>query len=205
MPDNTILCLFGKKGSGKSYLAREIIEDWPRVIVLDTMAEYDFPRRAWGFDECCRLLVEIAEEKRYKVSLSGIDAEEGVALLGVLWEFDDTLIVIEEAALYCSPYQMPPEIANLALRGRHRGISQLYTSQRPATIHRSISAQADLVIAFRQHEQRDISYLKSVLGDEAEALRDLPDYHIRAYGNLRKAPLAVLARLQKQPSAKKIG
>jgi len=195
--DNTILCLFGKKGSGKSTLTKEIVREWPRVIVLDTMSEYneaDKFETAWGFRDITELLQSRCDDRRYKLSLQGFDIEEGLTILELCWEIPDSFIVIEEAGLYSSPSQLPSPVANLVLRGRHREISTLWTSQRPASLNRAITSQADVIIAFRQHEERDVHSLKSVLGDKAEELRNLPDYHIMAYGNRAKFPLAVIER-----------
>lgn len=194
MADNTLLCLFGKKGSGKSTLAREIMEDWPRVVTLDLMGEYP-GERAWGLRPCADLLVARGTQKKFRLSLTGFRPEEGIRLLRICQELRGALIVVEEAGAYCSPSVFPPELAELVYRGRHYGVSQLYVSQRPASIHRAITSQADVIVAFRQHEARDIAYLRSVLGDDADLLRDLPDYKIKCYGDLRKAPLAVLERL----------
>jgi len=195
--DNTILCLFGKKGSGKSTLSKEIAREWPRVIVLDTMSEYteaDKYETAQGFRDITELLQAKCDERRYKLSLQEFDIMEGLTILELCWEIPDTFIIIEEAGLYSSPSQLPMPVANLVLRGRHKAISTLWTSQRPASLNRAITSQADVIIAFRQHEERDVHYLKSVLGDKAEELRDLPDYHIMAYGNRAKFPLAVIER-----------
>ena len=196
--DNTVIVILGKKGSGKTVLTYELIDDsWPRVVVLDPMGEYLTGFEVvWGLQEGSEYLVSHANKPKFRVSIQGLDPWECVRLLPIVWEIRDTLLVVEEAGLLCTPYELPSELSNLVLRGRHRNISQIYTSQRPATLHRHITSQADLIVVFKMHEPRDITYLSAIIGkEEADSLKDLDDYEIRVYGDLRKAPVALLARL----------
>lgn len=204
MPDNTILALFGRKGSGKSTLAKEITEDFDRVVVLDSMGEYGGDRREGfiileGLSQTANLLPGYWRSGRpFRVSVRVLSISEALAVLTILWEMPGILVVMEETSLYCSPSTIPEELAMLVRYGRHRSISLLFVARRPSEIHRDLTAQCDLVIAFRQHEQRDVMYLRSILGDEAERLRHLPLYHVAVYGDMAKAPLAVLERLERQ-------
>ena len=194
--DNAIITVVGKKGSGKTFLTREILKDWNRVLVVDPMGEY---RRNFetpqGLASSCRSIVSAFDKREFRISAQGLDPGDSMRLLSLAWEIRDFVLVVEEAGLLCSPFEFPEAISQVVLRGRHRGISQIYTAQRASTIHRNITSQSDLIVTFRQHEPRDISYLKNFIPD-AETLKDLDDYQIRAYGDLKKAPVAVLARLK---------
>lgn len=203
--DNTIICIFGKKGSGKTTLARECAEDWRKVVFIDVMGEYAAKHRCWGYEECVATIHKLCDKRAFRISCTGIDPEEGGKLLEVCRNIPGVLVVIEEAGLYCSPSNLPPGVAELVYRGRHYGVSQIWVSQRPATVHRSVTSQADIVVSFRMHEERDVNYLRSVFGKErAEGLRHLPDYAVACYGDKRKAPLALLERLKAQKQAKEV-
>jgi len=193
--DNTILCIFGRKGSGKSFLAKQCLDDWDRVLILDLMAEYPGDVRTWTLEEAREELIRLCGRERWKLSATGLAPYESLALLDLAREIPGLLVVVEEAGTLCSPSDLPPELAELVYRGRHYGVSLLVLSQRPATVHRGVTSQADLVVAFRQHEQRDIAYLRSLFGDSAEELRYLEEYEVRVYGDTHKAPVALLARL----------
>ncbi|MCJ7805478.1 ATP-binding protein, partial [Patescibacteria group bacterium] len=40
MTEKKVIVIIGKRGSGKSYLARKLIEREPRLLIFDTMSEY---------------------------------------------------------------------------------------------------------------------------------------------------------------------
>lgn len=196
------MTILGKKGSGKSFLTREIAHDFDRVIVLDSMGEYG-PREGFmpliGLDEALAHLPLLAGKPDYAVSVRVLNADDAMDVLSIVYELPGTFLIVEETSLYCSPSYLPDELAQLIRYGRHRSISMAFVARRPSELHRDITAQSDLVISFRQHETRDVQYLKGTLGDRAELLRDLPLYAIAVYGDMEKAPASVLERMEKSP------
>lgn len=199
MAQNLVLVVLGRKGSGKSTLVREVIREFDRVVILDYIGEYGAEVNARvieGFEACVHELVENAKRPRFRLSLRVVDTDEALRVLSVAYELPRTLLVVEEASVYCTPQSLPVEVARFVRFGRHREISQVYVAQRPSMLHRDITSQADVIVSFRQHEQRDVDYLRGIMGEEAERVRTLGDYAIVAGVNLEKAPLAVLARLK---------
>ena len=210
--ENLIVALFGGKGKGKSTLAREVIRLHPRVTILDAHGEYGEDheadpllgcKHAWELDECMSLMLAVKDEKRFCISLREPDDGAALQLWPVLWEIPDQLIVIEEASRFCDPTRLPREVARVLRLGRHRSLSQLYIAQRPSAVHRDVTANADVIVAFRQQEPRDILYLRAVAGQEVERLRALPDYKVMAFGDLSKVPVPVLERIH-QPAQRSL-
>lgn len=82
--------------------------------------------------------------------------------------------------------------------GRHRRISQLYVAQRPSEVHRSITAQADIIVSFYQREERDVKWLLDAGGGvDAEHVMELEQYRLIAFGDgidRDDVPLAILAQ-----------
>lgn len=197
---NLVLSIFGRKGSGKSWLTRELVQDRPRVFYLDSMGEAgerDGFEVVHGYEECVHAMLRVKDLKRFRLSLRTDDTEDLIKLGDLAFEIPDHLIVIEETSFYCSPSYLPPEISKLVRYGRHRGIDQIYIARRPSEIHRDLTAQSDLIVTFAMHEPRDVAYLAAIAPskEEAEAVRDLPRYKVAAWGDLERAPLAVLSRL----------
>lgn len=196
--ENTIITILGRKGSGKSRLAGEIMDEFPRVFIIDSIGEYEAPLIAWGLHDSVRLILQEHQKPATTISLRAVSVEDNLTLLSLLYEVPDCLIVIEEASLYCSPSLLPDEIAALVRYGRHRRISLLFVARRPSELHRDITGQSDVLVSFCQREPRDIDYFRA-WGDVAEAVQKLGPYQIIALGELQKAPLAVLARLPRIP------
>ena len=205
MSQNLVVTILGRKGSGKSTLARELIDERDRVVILDSIGEYPddkgFPRgveEIWGFDDCLSALEQAEERDKFRLSLRCYQKEEDLDLLDCCFELRDCLVVVEETWRFCTPYEVPDPLAKLVRFGRHRGLDQIYISQRAASIHRDLTAQSDLIVSFRQHEGRDVLYLKS-LGDENESVRTLPDFKVVCIGDLDRAPAPILARVHVVP------
>lgn len=121
---NLVISVFGRKGSGKSFLVREIVAEHDRVFYLDSMGEAD---EAQGFkvvhgrEECVAAMMEVRNAKRFRLSLRMDDTAELIELADLAFEIPDHLIVVEETSFYCSPSYLPPQISKLVRYGRHRG------------------------------------------------------------------------------------
>lgn len=202
MADNTILAIFGRKGSGKTELTRKIIREYPRVFAFDSLAEYDKGFRVCeGRQACMDAMLDVKDQSRYRLALRCIELEDNLALMDLAYEFPRSLIVVEETSLYARPTFLPNEIAKLVRYGRHREINQIYIARRPSEVHRDLTAQADLIITFEQREPRDVKYLRDVAsGDGAERVEDvqsLPKYKLLAFGEYEKMPVAVSEQMHR--------
>ncbi len=204
--ENLILTIFGMKGSGKSTLVKKILPEFPRVIVLDTNQEYERDVAVIFSDllEAVDFLKGYAENDD-PFSMAYVPdelPEDGITFLRMAATVPRSLVVVDEAHMYCSASVMPYPVQRLVRLGRHSEISQVYVAQRPAALPRDLTAQSDLVVSFRQHEGRDVAYMTGLFGRSAESLKTLSDYRVEVYGDTRKAPQAVLdARAKKAVDA----
>ncbi|MBI5710018.1 MAG: hypothetical protein HZC42_06905 [Candidatus Eisenbacteria bacterium] len=201
MKRNLVGTIVGPKGCGKSTLVQEIVREHRRVVILDYVGEYGAQLGAqacWGFDDCLAALELASRAQEFRLSLRDTYGEEKLALLHVLFELERYLLVIEEAPTVCGPGVMPLELQRIVAIGRHRGISQLYVAQRPSMVNRLVTSQSDVLVAFRQHEPRDVEYLVEACGARMEAVRELAPFAILVGGDPARAPRAVRARLRAQ-------
>lgn len=191
--DNDVFAFFGRKGSGKSYLVKQVIREYPRVIVIDSLAEYDK-----GFDvfegkrDCITAMRDVSDQPKYRLALRCLPVEDNLELIDYMYEFPGALIVVEETSLYTKSNFLPEPIAKLVRYGRHREIDQFYIARRPSEVARDITAMADLVVSFQQREPRDVKYLRETAGDTADLVQHLPKYKCMVWGDLSKIPLAVM-------------
>lgn len=191
---NLITFIAGRKGSGKTTLALRIAQDAERVVALDTTGQYG---PAHGFDvfvgreTIVKALLDTRDADAFRVSLRG-SVDELLDAMRLCYELPNMLVIIEEASFYCSPYQLPDELAQLIRYGRHRQLDQLYIARRPSEIHRDVTAQADVGVSFAQHEPSDVRYLRAVAGPGAERVQALPPYRAMLWGDIGRAPLAAI-------------
>ncbi len=156
--------IVGRCGSGKSTIAREIMADWRRagagkIFAVDPVA-------------------------------TNPPTELHVAELADYWspEMPDeippdvTLVVVDEADLFCSQadaYRRPlPPLHALIRRRRHQGISLLLLSQRSALISRSSWSLSDETIILSTTDSRDLKEIERLPGvtkDDVERIGAMSD------------------------------
>lgn len=195
MPNNYVISVFGHKGSGKSTLVKELVEEHDRVIIFDTMGEYEGAIE--DFSEAVRELGRVQDARRFRVAIRLPEDYDALEAMEVAYDVTDCLVVFEEVSFYCSPSSMPTILKKFVRYGRHRQISQIYVSRRPAEINRDLTAQSDLIVSFRQHEPNDVDYLRKLMGPDADKLPRLGKYRIIASGDVASAPLPIVERLAK--------
>lgn len=191
---NWVGSIFGQKGSGKSFLARQIAADEQRVLIIDNMGEYLEADVIEGFQNCVKAMVQAEGRASFRLALRARSVEEDLKLLYLAEKMTHITIIVDETSKYVSASYLPPEFEQLIRYGRHKAINQLYMSRRPSEIHRELTAQSDFVVTFRQHENRDIQYLRGRFGDSAFKAANLGQYQVMVYGSDAKLPWPVLSR-----------
>lgn len=198
--ENTITTVCGRKGSGKTYMCHEIMEMERRVFVLDTTGDYgDGATVVWGRDDCIRAMVKADKMKKFRLALRVMQREEMLDLLELAWECPETYLIIEETSMLCSATSLPDQLATLVRYGRHRAISQIYITRRPAELPRDLTAQSDIICTFQQGEPRDLEYLRGY-GFDSRAVAGLPKYRVAVRLNTPdvRVPLPIQERIHQR-------
>ena len=197
-PDNSIIFVCGRKGSGKSTLVHAIAMEYDRVFVLDTLGsegEPDF-EVVNGLDACVDAITDAARRDRFRISLRCPSTDDLLALLPVIETVPNSLLVIDETSFYCSPSYLPEELSSVLRYGRHAELSQVYVARRPSEIHREVTAAADVIITFQHHEPRDVAHFKALAGERfAETVRSLPRFKVAVFGDLSKVPTPAMEQV----------
>ena len=83
------------------------------------------------------------------------------------------VVMVDELWLFCSPNQIPPELAALAQMGRAEAVELVALTQTPQKIHASITGQATELVCFRLQEELALDQVEE-LGADREAVQALP-------------------------------
>lgn len=179
-PDELILVM-GRRGCGKSYLAKKIQEIWPRRIIIDSLNEYQDGIKVNNFGDFCSQLEKLKAENAKKfVLIFRFNPEDGVSeeifdeILRVSYYFGDVQIVIEEIQRYSTPHFLPKWLNNCLFVGRHQKLSLLFTTQRPGMLNKGILSQCAHVFCGQLIDGNDINYVAGFLGESSETLTSLP-------------------------------
>lgn len=187
---NTITLLLGKKKSGKSHRARELLALAHRRIVVDPMWEHaSLGAIVRSFDELVRY-VRALRHSRYGIVYRGLDPGDllRVIALATAGTPDDPpipgcTILIDEIDRVCSPSSLPVPIQRLINYGRHYQVSLIAAARRPKRIHPDLRAAADRLIIGPIQEPSDIEYFRDLVDAEfaervkqaTQAAAQLPD------------------------------
>lgn len=172
MTEKKIILIFGKRGSGKSYLAEKLIENEQRLLIFDTLGEYtegvvfeDYEK----FTEFWRRIYQHPYRLIYRPLKPDAEIEK---IADLVYTIGDICFVVEEIDCYCTSYQISESFAHVVQRGRHKNITLIGITQRPYGINRLLTSQAKEIYVFNTNEPRDREYLRILLGQDIDGKLD---------------------------------
>ena len=170
--------ILGQKGTGKTYLTRQIAEAIPKNVVLfDTIGvvkpkgtrvyEVDIKdpdRQAILFS-----MITMRTSRNIGIDLSRLTKDEIVYFTETylkITSMKDKYIIIDEMADYTPQIgQSSKELERLVRHGRNFGNTFIFNTQRPAYLTKNVLNLIDVVVFFRLVWERDIVVVKDVLNN----------------------------------------
>ncbi len=167
-----ITLVFGKRGSGKTYLVKKLIRDLYSAVVADVFNEYaPLP--------LAKTPQDIVDNRKIRVMMDSENAEN--LFLETISHLKNRTIVIEEIDRFCSPYWIEPRLDRLVRYGRHKNISIIGVSRRPVEIHRNLTANANEIISFRMIEPNDLKYFRQISTNFSMEIQHLGRYEFAKF------------------------
>ena len=170
--------ILGQKGTGKTYMTRQIAEAIPKNVVLfDTigvvkpkgtrMYEVDLKKRM----EQATIFSGITLRTHHNIGidLSRLTKDEIVEFTNwylSITPMKDKYIIIDEMADYTPQIgDSSKELERLVRHGRNFGNTFIFNTQRPAYLTKNVLNLIDVVVFFRLVWERDIVVVKDVLNN----------------------------------------
>jgi hypothetical protein len=174
-----IVGIAGRRGSGKSTMARRLLERCHRLVIWDPMAEHSWcPNRLSSPVRLERFLTwadpQDAFAARYVPEHADLVGEfEDVCEL--VFDFGRLVFGIEEVPMLCTPGALPGQFDRLVRLGRHERVSIVWTAQRMVEVARRLTAATDYFVLFSHTEPRDLDGIAERCGaGVARQVADLP-------------------------------
>jgi len=174
MIEKKITLIFGKRGSGKSYLADKLIENENRIVVFDVMSEYTngVVFGTEDFDQFIEFWRKVYCHK-FRLIYRPIKPIEEVERIGELvYTLGGCTFLCEEIDCVCCTNRISDNFAAIIQRGRHKNITLIGITQRPFGINRLLTSQAKEIYVFNTNEPRDREYLRILLGQDIDSKLD---------------------------------
>lgn len=168
---NRIIACAGRKGSGKSTKAREILEQIARLFCYDTMGEHRWiPDTFEHLDAAIVYLMETHKWDSFMgryIPESDDEEADFSEVCEVVYDQGNMMFAIEEVVMLgCTPNYAPKKFKKIIRLGRHRNIDMLYTTQRLGECPRMLTAATDVFILFAHSEPRDLDTISERCGIE---------------------------------------
>ena len=170
--------ILGQKGTGKSYLTRQIAESLPKDgIVFDTIGILkpkgyqiyevdikDAAKQAILFSN-----ITMRTHHNIGIDLSRLTKDEIVTFTNYYLTYTkmkNKYIIIDEMADYAPQIgESSKELERLVRHGRNFGNTFIFNTQRPAYLTKNVLNLIDVVVFFRLVWKRDIDVVKDILNN----------------------------------------
>lgn len=175
----------GRTGSGKTFLAKTYLANYPAVIALDTKEDLNFdtvpPQE--------RQVITRLEDLPYAASQTRCKVIYRPELAEMKWEYfeeffkycylrKNCIVWIDEVMSICpNPYKIPEYYKGILTRGRSRNTACWSLSQRPAGIPVVIMSESKHFFVFDMNMSQDRDRVAEVTG--CPELRIKPDQYAR--------------------------
>ena len=166
---NEDLVICGSKGSGKSYLANELLKSFNNITCIVWDFSFQFhDARSMLFHSLEDLLEVYDKAKRGRYILQPYDKSQQAfeKLCDAVFERGNCVLFLDELHLFTSKQSIIKPFQNLILSGRPRGVSVISISTRPAQIPNAVLSNASHVFCFRLNIESDVKFLESWMGSE---------------------------------------
>jgi hypothetical protein len=179
-------CVFGLRGSGKSWFVKSLLESTPDHLIYDPLKEHRGYNKYTPSD---RTSIEELEKVIQGPVIKGVKVTEDnkatfpTRRVGETWKPE--LFVIDEGNRYILPHptRMPPGVADLVDYGRHWNISFGVVARRPVQFNSTLVELSDHVFFFQLPGKNDHAYLESLHVGLGDTVRDLAPFHFVAFSH----------------------
>lgn len=165
---SSVSLIFGKRGCGKTTLAKELIKDKKRFIIIDKLGEYTDGVIVSNEIEALNLARQNPKGFKIVIRLQ----EERKKLFDVLYCITNYCLIVEELSMFCNSHYIDKGLFAIMAYGRHRKIDFIGISQRPSQMNPLIRTQADSVYCFKMVEPVDIKYLNAYGFGDLQTLKE---------------------------------
>ncbi|HVB98873.1 MAG TPA: hypothetical protein VNJ12_06000 [Candidatus Dormibacteraeota bacterium] len=180
MKQAPVVACFGRRGVGKTTLARTIARHQSRLVVWDYLGEYGPLAFRTSDPDSLAEYLSWARGRRFAAARFIPDkgtVEEFEAFCAAVYQSGNLLVVVEEAAAVCQASYLPPAFGRIVRQGRHRGLGLLWCSQRLNEVSRTLTSLTDVWAGFSLSEPGDLQALALRCGREyADKVAALPRF-----------------------------
>lgn len=174
------LCIFGRKGRGKTIFTKYVAKHLNRYIILDTT--WQLGELGYVIHYPDRTISAFKKFPHVIYQPMKYDEDSFARFFASCLHFSNYTLIIDEVDRFARPrWYISDELREIVNRGRVQGIGLIVNSRRPAMTHMDLRSNADYVITFHLHEVRDLEYVAEWIGTSEERIKGLKDHESLLY------------------------
>lgn len=194
-----IHAVIGASGTGKSsYIKAELLKKYKRLLIWSPLEETDDYAGFCGGVVVRGSIRELVAQIKAKAKAivyvpTGDDKEvkrQFDLFCRVVWEVEGSTVLVEELSRVTMPSWSPPAWRNLSTAGRHRGLTLIGVSQRPANIDKDFLGNCTEVRCYRVNYDNDAKVMADAMSlrDEWDGSKTGRAAKVRGLDRIRSLP-----------------
>jgi hypothetical protein len=154
----------GFTGSGKTYCAEKLLENQPRVVVVDPKGRVNWP----GYHLTTNPSAALLEPKTIFRPKGAIPNNFWVDCKEVLHENGGGIVYIDELAVITTPHTIPAGLRDLFNTGRELGVGVWFAAQAASEIPNTALRGSNVLVLFVNVGASDRDKIMKIAGDIGE-------------------------------------
>jgi hypothetical protein len=179
-PFSDFVVVVGMKASGKTTYSIFLLKQVKKKVLIDPTWQLGQLGYCVHFPE--RIVETFQEFNSVVYQPKHMNAEAWEEVFNQCLQLSNYTLGVDEVDKFARPrWYISDYLNEIINRGRSQGIGLICNSRRPASMHNDIRSNADYVVCFHLHEERDVKYVASWMNINEESIKNLPDYHSKLF------------------------
>ena len=181
----------GRTGSGKTYLMQRLLDEQPRVIIVDDKHRVNFP----GYHLTSNPSAALLEPKTILRPQGPLPNTFWEDCLTTLHKAGGGIVYIDELSEQCTQNSMPPGLKTILRMGRELGVGLWWSAQSATEVFNTAIRQSDVLLLFLNVGASDRDKIIKTAGDIGEVTAHLNLYEFVIFESSNRAydPAAIPA------------
>jgi hypothetical protein len=177
-PLSDFVVVVGRKASGKTIYTKFLLKMLKHKVLIDPTWQLGELGYVIHFPEKQKIVTAFTDFKSVVFQPKHMTPEVYEEVFSQCLILSNYTLGVDEIDKFARPrWYITEYLHELINRGRHQGIGLICNSRRPAMMHNDIRSNADYVVCFHLHEERDVKYMSDWLNVSEEKIKNLPEYH----------------------------
>lgn len=175
---NDRIAVFGKTGSGKTFFAKNwLLPHYTHYVFWDVKHENNDVQNDIILNTPEQLRRQISDYRKILYQPKSPRPSDFDEVCRIIFQHKNTSLYVDESSAVSTPGRILYWHNVIMTQGRSYNVGIINASQRPRAIHNTLISESEHLFIFTLNLETDIVKLRQQIGDAADDIRFLPEYH----------------------------